>query len=45
MLRVTAIRRFLHLGPLQALQVLLCVAAAVARLATLQGVKLLVRRA
>jgi Ca2+-transporting ATPase len=45
MLRVAAIRRFLHLGPLQTHQVLLCVAAAVALLAALQGVKLLVRRA
>ncbi|HEY1891185.1 MAG TPA: cation-translocating P-type ATPase [Steroidobacteraceae bacterium] len=45
MLRVPVIRGFLHLGSLQAHQVLLCVAAAVALLGALEGVKLLVRRA
>jgi Ca2+-transporting ATPase len=44
MLGVPAIRRFLHLGPLQAHQVLLCAAAAVALLGALEGVKLLMRR-
>jgi Ca2+-transporting ATPase len=42
---VPAIRSFLQLGPLQAHQVVLCVAAAVALLCALEGVKLLVRRA
>ena len=44
MLLVPAIRTFLHLGALEAHQVLLCLAAAAALLGALEGVKLLVRR-
>ena len=44
MFLVPAIRGFLHLGPLQAPQALICVAAAVALLGALEAVKLLVRR-
>jgi P-type Ca2+ transporter type 2C len=40
-----ALAGFLHLGPLAARQALLCVAAAVALLGALEGVKLVVRRA
>jgi P-type Ca2+ transporter type 2C len=43
--RVPALTRFLHLSRLQAHQVLLCIAAAMALLGTLEMVKLLVRRA
>jgi P-type Ca2+ transporter type 2C len=42
---IPALAGFLHLGPLRAGQVLLCIAAAVALLGALEGVKLLVRRA
>ena len=42
--RIPALAAFLHLGPLRAGQVLLCIAAAVALLAALEGVKLVVRR-
>ena len=41
---VPALAAFLHLGPLRAWQALLCVAASAALLASLQGLKLLVRR-
>jgi Ca2+-transporting ATPase len=41
---IRAVRAFLHLGPLQPAQVLLCVAAAVVLLVALEGVKLLTRR-
>ncbi|HEX4266354.1 MAG TPA: cation-translocating P-type ATPase [Steroidobacteraceae bacterium] len=44
MLLIPAVAGFLHLGPLRAHQVLLCIAAAVVLLGALQGVKLLVRR-
>ena len=45
MFLVPAVRGFLHLGPLLAHQVLLCIAAAVALLGALEAVKLLARRA
>ena len=41
---IPAVRGFLHLGPLQAGEVLLCIGAAVALLGALEAVKLLVRR-
>ena len=44
MFSVPAVRAFLHLGPLQAHQVLLCLAAAGVLLAALEAVKLLARR-
>ncbi|MGB6488536.1 MAG: cation-translocating P-type ATPase [Steroidobacteraceae bacterium] len=42
---IPALAGFLHLGPLRAGQVLICIAAAVALLGALEGVKLLVGRA
>ncbi|MGA8095744.1 MAG: cation-translocating P-type ATPase [Steroidobacteraceae bacterium] len=42
---IPALAGFLHLGPLRARQVLLCMAAAVALLGALEALKLLVRRA
>jgi Ca2+-transporting ATPase len=42
--RIPALAAFLHLGPLRAGEVLLCIAAAVALLGALEGVKLAVRR-
>jgi len=42
--RIPAVRAFLHLGPLQGHQVLLCLAAALALLGALEGVKVLARR-
>ncbi|MGH8168990.1 MAG: cation-translocating P-type ATPase [Steroidobacteraceae bacterium] len=45
MLRIPSIRGFLHLGPLQSGQVLLCIGAAAVLLCALEGVKLTVRGA